>query len=247
MNLKCVTLTGADDSVVINDLIKISEEFPFVEWGILFSKNKQGESRYPSLNWLQELEYVNTLKINFSAHLCGSYAREHLTGVAPHKFPKWYDSFESIEHKFGRIQLNVSPYLKDYTPDVLAQNLVGSLRGVRDEVVIQSHAFDEKSKLGMVSQVRRQTKFSVLLDKSGGKGIFSLDDLLVKPNPNYPCGYAGGLSVDNLAIVMEKVSEIAEDNPIWFDMESSLRKDDKFCLETCRRVLEIASKFVKTA
>ena len=37
MKLTKVTLTGADDFTDPKRLIEISREYPFVEWGILFS------------------------------------------------------------------------------------------------------------------------------------------------------------------------------------------------------------------
>ena len=46
-----VTITGADDAVDPGALVALSAEFPFVEWGILFSKSREGEARYPSAEW----------------------------------------------------------------------------------------------------------------------------------------------------------------------------------------------------
>ncbi len=217
MNLKCITLTGADDTISPLDLASISKDYPFVEWGILFSANKQGQNRYPSNSWLEKLDKSTN---NFSAHLCGSYARNYLIGK---------DSI-SVDG-FKRVQLNISPYLND-SLDILKN----TLSKINQEYIIQSRDFH-------LEWATNLAKVSVLLDKSGGRGLFNIEDLLVKPNPNYPCGYAGGLSINNLAFVMEKVSEIAENHPIWFDMESSLRTDDVFDLKICVKILEIAGRF----
>ena len=77
MKINQVTLTGADDSVRPAHLIEISREYPFVEWGLLFSKSQQGTARFPSLNWLQELNHVaEGQNLNLCAHLCGLGVRD---------------------------------------------------------------------------------------------------------------------------------------------------------------------------
>jgi hypothetical protein len=50
-----VTITGADDIVDHDDMLKLCEEFPFLEWGILVSFDRAGTARYPSVPWLIEL------------------------------------------------------------------------------------------------------------------------------------------------------------------------------------------------
>jgi hypothetical protein len=47
-----VTVTGADDSVHPHQLVTLAEEFPFVEFGILLSRNSMGRTRFPSRAWL---------------------------------------------------------------------------------------------------------------------------------------------------------------------------------------------------
>jgi len=49
MNINRVTFTGVDDSTNIKDLEVISAEFPFVEFGILYSDAQSGKGgKYPS-------------------------------------------------------------------------------------------------------------------------------------------------------------------------------------------------------
>jgi hypothetical protein len=55
MKIRYVTLTGADDDVDPQQLAEISQEYPFVEWGILFSQSKSGVERYSSIDWVVEL------------------------------------------------------------------------------------------------------------------------------------------------------------------------------------------------
>ena len=53
MILDRVTITGADDSIKATDLIPLSKRFPFVEWGILLSKNNEGSFRFPTRDWIE--------------------------------------------------------------------------------------------------------------------------------------------------------------------------------------------------
>ncbi|MHB1675039.1 MAG: hypothetical protein ACYCSP_12405 [Acidobacteriaceae bacterium] len=51
MKLETVTITGADDSTDIVELAELSEEFPFVEWGILISaRARKADFAFPQRN-----------------------------------------------------------------------------------------------------------------------------------------------------------------------------------------------------
>ncbi len=87
MILKKVTVTGADDSTEPKELLDISREYPFVEWGILLSKSNMGRNRFPSMSWMHSLSSV-FLKNNFfvgggfnlSGHICGRWVRDICKG-----------------------------------------------------------------------------------------------------------------------------------------------------------------------
>jgi hypothetical protein len=105
--LRYVTITGADDRVDPSALADLSAEFPFVEWGILASKGREGTPRYPTREWMQRLDeaaarfetrsdVVFARRMNLSLHLCGEYAREALSGSGMFVPPT----------EFRRVQLN---------------------------------------------------------------------------------------------------------------------------------------------
>ena len=48
------TITGADEGVDHTALADLSDEFPFVEWGILISE-KAGRPRYPTARWVIDI------------------------------------------------------------------------------------------------------------------------------------------------------------------------------------------------
>ena len=68
--LQTVTLTGADDSVNPEDLIAISKEFPFVEWGILIGSNTGAEARPVGVHTAVPLSHG--CRQHNQRHRCGS-------------------------------------------------------------------------------------------------------------------------------------------------------------------------------
>lgn len=71
-----------------------------------------------------------------------------------------------------------------------------------------------------------------LHDLSGGRGIATT---IWPPYPGRRVGYAGGIGPDNVAAVL---SAIGADGPYWIDMETRVRRDERFDLELCERVCE---------
>lgn len=121
--LKFVTITGADESVDPKRLNEISRQYPFVEWGFLLSRTRTGrEPRYPSLKWLSD---VSSLDINKSVHVCGQMARAALEN--PQDI---ITAARMLVNGAKRVQLNVSPYLKD--------NLVNGLYQIEHAAVAQN-------------------------------------------------------------------------------------------------------------
>ncbi|MCX6796027.1 MAG: hypothetical protein NTW06_00845, partial [Candidatus Falkowbacteria bacterium] len=100
--IKVVTVTGADDSVAPGELISIAEYYPFVEFGILLAKKQQGNNRFPSRGWLEELYVLwQHKKIALSGHLCGRLARDLCLGNS-----NFFEDFGYIWEMFDRFQLN---------------------------------------------------------------------------------------------------------------------------------------------
>ena len=83
-----------------------------------------------------------------------------------------------------------------------------------------------------------------LFDLSGGAGT------LPKKWPqarNFYCGYAGGLSLDNLSEQLKLIEKSVGDRTIWIDVETHIRSEDNkvFDLEKAERFLEIAKPYTE--
>ena len=237
MILDRVTITGADDSILPVDLLPLSKEFGFVEWGILLSKKKAGDPRFPSYEWMTELARL-TLggEIKFSGHLCGRWVRDLvLDGL--HSF---LNEQPGIEQMFQRFQLNfhAEPHEKVhnsffYWLGLDQRQYIFQLDGVNH------HLFQ------MACDVRPELDIAPLFDKSGGIGVTPRE--WPEAFQGVYNGYAGGLGPDNLEVEIQRIAKVARGEQVWIDMETKVRSEDdkQFDLEKVRRCLEIAAPFVK--
>ncbi|MBI3592923.1 MAG: hypothetical protein HY099_05530 [Nitrospirae bacterium] len=230
MKIKTVTITGADNDVDPADLVELSKAFPFVEWGILLSKSREGTKKYPDKVWLKQL--VNAGKsLRLSGHLCGTYVKEILKGKDT--FP-----YREVFKRLNRVQLN----FKGLT-GLDAQPRPGFFELLHQwdkEVIFQMT--EENGHLFHMADVRG-IKVSLLFDASGGEGRALA--LWPSPQKGVFCGYAGGLGPDNLRLQLQKIAEVAGNDEIWIDAESGLRSgDDAFDLKKVRAFLKIAKEWV---
>lgn len=244
MEIKTVTITGADDNTNQSDMISISKDFPFVEWGILFSRSRQGSERYPSLGWVDELQKIvlshNCMEPNqpkLSAHLCGDYTWQYLTtghlvsavldlgrvmsGVA---FKRWQLNFNSTNH----------PACELFYDSICINSAL-------DGIILQYN----KANYDLCQRViaLNNSNINFLYDGSGGRGVSPSEWKEVVPN--HFTGYAGGLNPDNLEESLVNINKAAGDNSIWIDAETGVRTDGKLDLKKVVKFLEISSKYVK--
>ena len=224
MKLNKVTITGADDATNIDDILKISKQHPFVEWGILISSSRTGEKRYPSHTWINQLLDQN---LNLSCHICGSWVKQICKG--------FWDEIPEFISSFKRIQLNFSPYL------VLIEDtpFVESLKD-------KHYIFQIKKPTDYIQALRKlalnkNKQASFLYDTSGGRGLYDKN----WPNPIDYCGYAGGLEPDLLENQLNEIESVVKDNTIWIDVESKVRTDEVLDLEKVTKFLEVSSKWIE--
>lgn len=207
----------------------LTEEFPFVEWGILLHKSNEGKPRYPSFDWIKSLADFD---LPLSGHICGQWVRDICAG-------EWtiLRDHPEIWPMFKRFQLNFRNY------DINKINFVDGLKSIphyeEKTYILQLQSFDDE----LLKFVQRcYINANAVFDKSGGNGV-EPDYWPHAPVDQY-VGYAGGLSPDNLERQLNAISTCENKMPIWIDAETHLRTDDKFDLDKCRKFLEIASKWV---
>ena len=232
MTLTRVTITGADDSVDPNDLVPLTREFPWVEWGILVSASNLGRPRFPSAGWI---ERFLALDLHARAlHVCGQFTRELLAGdLLDDTLARWLAAFDRIQLNFHGepSRLNVDRFAR--LAARLAKPMIFQHDGRND---------------GLTSRaILAGADAYALFDVSGGAGI--LPTAWPPPAiPGRPQGYAGGLGPDSLEAQLPRIATAAGDLAFWIDMETRVRSSDDSIFEIAkvRRCLEIAASFVVT-
>lgn len=243
--LTSVTVTGADDSVKPIDLIQIARDFPYVEFGILLG-NHFNESRFPSAGWLHHL-YMTAMKgcgqclpahlLRLSAHLCGSLVPEFLSGTA-----------RLLPLVFGRMQVNTYGIRHSHDPLHLRRNVLrANHSGI--QVIFQYDQVNAESlsdcRDGSPGNFCSGLSIAALFDLSHGMGV--LPEVWPESLPGIPCGYAGGLSPENVAEELPKIAEAAgKGTPFWIDVETGVRSPDgsRFDLDRVVRFLEATKPYI---
>lgn len=219
MKLDRVTVTGADDSTSIGEMIDLSFEFPFVEWGILVSNSNAGKPRFPTAEWIADLQRAPRRIESLSLHLCGRWVREVCSGNW-----EFVDHFESLEG-FSRIQLNFHSYAH-----LLTDEFFDAARTWQEKLDCQLIFQCDGKNDHLVSDAYNNGIDAVpLYDKSGGAGI--LPDDWPQAAKNVYSGYAGGLDPDNIAEQLAAISVAANNNEFWVDAETRLRPSDNSILD----------------
>jgi hypothetical protein len=250
----CVSITGADDAVQLDDLVALSRAFPFVEWGILYLPAKEGKPRYPTREWRAALARARQVNgIRTALHLCSDDTFWMLLSTTYEKYLPFIHN-ELLVH--DRVQVNINARGKAFTAnEVFAVYQTLACHGAR--LILQQHegtakAIDEylaSMSLGALARGAHAGDFSVLLDASKGKGItpeawsapFIFDGHAVQT------GYAGGISPENIDAVLDATEKAVLEHgqpgaSYWLDMETGVRSDNRFDLDKVERVLSAVAR-----
>lgn len=227
--LKYCTLTGVDDYTDLDKLTKLSEEFPFVEWGMLYSKKRQGEGRYPSAAYQKDFYALPTMDtggvVIKAIHLCGESVYDLIENINVED-----ELVGPIFSQWNRFQLNLSYERRPINRAKFARHVQQwSMYG--HQTIIQANYNNRE----IISWPECQY---ILFDKSGGQGIL-LEELPAYDNTKTMCGYAGGYGPENIDHMFPMIAAQAQGGTFWIDMESKLRTNDVFDLEKCRHVLNV--------
>lgn len=231
-----VTVTGADDSTDPRDLLEIAENWPFVEFGILLSKNSANSNRFPSREWIIEFSKLcnnSDLDLNISGHVCGSWVKDIYMGNWPTGIPP---EFERLAKRW---QLNTHGAPHEFSLDNF-MILIASKNDLGQQIIFQ---YDKANDKVMNEAIRLKLDVSALYDLSHGAGV--LPEKWEVPSNDIYCGFAGGLSPQNVKEEIEKIMAVT-DKSFWIDAETKLRSnDDKlFDLELITNFLEASERYV---
>jgi len=215
--MKCerVTITGADDSTDIGQLVDWSGRFPFVEWGILISKSQEGSERFPSRRWIDEFsDAARQHGMAVSAHLCGRWVRQLLAGELD-----WRE-VPMVVQLAQRIQINTHADLHQWRPGPSRRNMLELGAKV---VIFQEDGLNAAAQWAAALTELTASTGALLYDTSGGAGV--LPGSWPEQSLTLPCGYAGGLGPDNVVEQIGKIEAVTT-RPYWIDMERRVRVPD---------------------
>ena len=222
LNIKKVTFTGADDKTDPNELIKISHDYPFVEWGILFPS--YGFSRFPSDKWVKELvDLSRGTDINLSAHFCEPWVEDIITNGDHLDFIRDYLG-HGVFDAFKRIQFNFHGLAYQLLDSRLANILK---RYTKKQFIFQADNLN--SWIGLSVEA---PNVALLLDNSHGAGVFTNE---WKTFPK-PFGFAGGLNIDTLPLAIMEWTKL-QDHVEWIDMETGVIDKDGFSIPKVKEIL----------
>lgn len=236
-SLTTVTISGVDASIALDDLLTLSREFPFVEWGVLLSQAAGAHPKYPDHDWVDGLcHFARSNAMALSGHVCGAWTRELLSGAWPQPLQRFF---------FNRLQLNISTM----PAEAIQPERWIPLLAPGCEIIVQfNHLKPRFDPVTLVKKLERANHAaSVLFDASGGRGI----ETKAWPAPlDLPkMGYAGGLHPHNIRAQLAQLMLVTAGNPctLWIDMESGVRTTDGLHLDLARvrRCLEVAAGFVR--
>ncbi len=176
MHIKHITFTGVDARTDLDQLVHFSKRYS-CEWGVLFSKNRQGQdNRYPDE---ATLDKILGEPLVLAAHLCGKYAQNIMKGD--------FDQGLPLE-RFSRVQVN---HVK---PD--AKVLAEFSKFIGKPVIAQWRDPDT---------FPTDTSIEWLYDASGGKG--ERPNSWPKNSTSKIVGFAGGINPENAVEINEIVRQ----------------------------------------
>lgn len=224
MKINRVTITGADNETKYVDLLSMQKLYPFVEWGILFSK-KEGSQRFPSQDIIKKFT-----SLNLSAHFCGWYSKEVLQNQN-------FDLIRNLGSDFKRVQLN---YNFKFSKGWDLKPVLEFCNNYKEKSIIFQYNKSNKDILDEFQTNKLPSNIHFLYDSSGGRGTVIEN---IQPTFKNYTGYSGGLDVNNVESICENITKSGTGD-VWIDMESGVRTNNEFDMSKVEKVLQKTSFFI---
>jgi hypothetical protein len=227
MPLTRCSLTGVDETTALVELVAVSDLYPFVEWGFMYSPKRQGgRGRYPSVTRLRRAFKELPSMVRVALHVGGNGVPQLLDGEAVVS-----GLFEQIRTRGGRVQLD----LEAGGGEVDVAKLRAFMLGRPGVTFITPHNNDTAPITAALADVANH---AILFDVSLGRGL--APEVWPAPLPAVRCGYAGNLGPEQLARALPRIYEAAGSTEFWIDMQERLRDpEDRFDMHAARNCLDI--------
>jgi hypothetical protein len=246
------TFTGVDTSTNFLDLVAISRKFPFVEWGVLFSFDRMGnENKYPPYDWMHAFaDDAQKYNLNTALHLCGRSARVFLEHTPKDKMEAI--KIESLANKFGRIQVNFKDLsdFRKYIPHP-GISIVNKAKEINKPIIMQYNSINEAQV--MIAEPSINKNVHILVDYSGGEGVYNSQFFIPVNCENASIAHAGGLGPDTIQTAFPQIVDLIFsanveghcDNPQFgIDMEGRIRTNDLLDIAKLTNVAEYVDDYL---
>lgn len=195
-----VAIAGVDEQVSIDSLIDLSKDFPFVEWGVLYSNIKAGSNRYPEVDWIRQFaSRCNKEGVKTSLHICSNAFYDRLLD----------NQLELVENdllfEFNLVQANINARDIVYSENEVCK--VYDDLHLTNKVILQEHE-GSLSAIEMFLERPGVNHDNVLIlqDGSKGKGVeaSSWRAPRVVDGKALPTGFAGGIAPQNIDQMLDR-------------------------------------------
>jgi hypothetical protein len=222
MNLKYITCSDPRESLQINDLIELTKISPKVEIGMQSHPSAMMSGLDRNIWFNQFLDWAGKQKtpVNIAMHVNYQWCDKMCTGIIPNEIAKWMQlrNVHTDAPVIKRWQLNIG----DGTNNFDAEKIARLIEMFPENDFLFPFNPYVQSKISAL--YKTNAKFSLMYDSSYGYGI--CPDRWNPPVYNdRNMGYAGGLSPENVAQNLEKISQVVpKDYTTWIDAEGKLMK-----------------------
>ena len=221
MKLKYITCSGANEHTNIDELLALAKEYPMMEIGIQVSDKKitDNPARFDWIIALQEKVAAQKLAPNIALHVNGNWVQQFANRAMIPELEYFLSLGNGSNGRLiSRLQIN---FLigNDYRINFgrFCQAMTDNARlpivlPYNDQNAAFVHCLHNKS-----------IKFDCLFDSSHGEGVLPQQQ---QPPVVRNClqGYSGGLSADNVAEQLQKLSLVVKPKrSIYIDAEGKLK------------------------
>ena len=222
MNLKYITCSDPRESLQISDLIELTKISPKVEIGMQSHPSAMMSGLDRNIWFNQFLDWAGKQKtpVNIAMHVNYQWCDKMCTGIIPTEIAKWMHlrNLHTDAPVIKRWQLNIG----DGTNNFDAEKIARLIEMFPENDFLFPFNPYVQSKISALYKIN--AKFSLMYDSSYGYGI--CPDRWNPPVYNdRNMGYVGGLSPENVAQNLEKISLVVpKDYTTWIDAEGKLMK-----------------------
>lgn len=235
--LNRVSLSGVDESIPLEFMTQLSEEFSFIEWAFPYLTTKNGAARKASEEWLGKC-FSHPANFSVAIHLYEPQSFEKLlrNELPPHLL------------KANRLQLNVNLKSEDFNDGQLIDIYKKAL-DLGPSIVFPRHELTFKAVDDFLSKLSTQelTRVSVLAGESQKEGFVSevLNYPLVLEERGVEIVFLCRMNRDLVKQALPEVEALKI--PYAFDMTSNIAPYNSAMKRATRLTLEVFQDWLKTS